>query len=144
MIPRLLMPMLVALVCTSCNDKPLIEIGDVHTTGPTRGPDGEIFANVITFHYEAKDPEPVHLLVGEERIKTVIITGEVNWRIKVDDRKLKISNEDTILEIPVSGEGILDSNVAVDESMQMVFDISVGATQVLRIECPKKLIGVQQ
>lgn len=143
MIIRATLLLLVAIAFSSCKEEPLVKFGDTYTTGPNRGPDGEILSNTITFHYEAKNPETVHLLVGGNRVKTVMITGKVNWRIEVIDQKVKVSNEHLILEAPVTEGEILDSNVVVNESKQMAFDISVGNTKVLMIDCPEKLVGVQ-
>jgi len=128
------------MICSSCKDKPLIEFGEVYTTGPTRGPDGELLSNVILFHYKAEDPEPVHILVDGQRVKSVTVDGKVTWRIEVVEGNVKVSDGDTILEVPTSEEGTLDSNVTVNKLKQMVFDISVGESRVMSLECPKQII----
>jgi hypothetical protein len=137
---RAILFLITAMLCSSCKDKPIIQIGSVYTIGPSIDPDGKLLSNVITFHYEAKDPEPVHLVLDENRVKTVMIEGKVNWRIEVHDRKVRISNGETIMEVPISEEGTLDSDVSVNKSRQMVFDISVNSRNVLRIECPTQII----
>ena len=140
MILRVTPLLLIALLCSSCKDKPFIEFGEVYTTGPTRGPDGELLANLIIFHYEAKKPEPVYILVDGQRVKSVTVDGKTNWRIEVVKGNVKVSDGDTILEVPISEEGTINSNVTVNKSKQMAFDISVGERSVMRLECPKQII----
>jgi hypothetical protein len=136
--------LLVLIGISSCEKGPEIDRAEIYTTGPVQGSDGEVSSNVITFHYEAENPEPVYLVVDGKRLKTVMITGKIKWRIEQNERKVKISDENLILEIPVTDDGILHSNLVVNESKQIAFDISVGHTEVLKIECPEKRIGVPQ
>ena len=142
MIIRATLILFAAVLYSACDEQPSIKVGEVYTTGPSFSPEGSLLANEILFHYEASGSEPVHFVVEGEIVKTVTIEGEVNWHIKVEDQKLTVSGSAMIFEIPVIREGVLDSDVTVNESKQMAFDISVGGIRALKIECPSQIVSL--
>jgi hypothetical protein len=129
------------LALSNFKENPLFDFGPISITGPTRGPDGEVTANMLSFNYNLKAPELVHLLVEGKRIKTVVIEGRGRWRIDVSDGKLKIFENGVILELPIDKEGILASHASTNESNQFVIDISVDSNKVIKIECPNQIMG---
>lgn len=144
MLIRATLILLAAIFYSACDEQPSIKVGDVYTTGPSFSPDGTPLANEILFHYEASDAEPVHFVVDGEIVKTVTIEGEVNWRIRIEDQKVTVSGATMIFEIPVVRDGLLDSDVTVNGSKQMGFDISVDGVVMLKIECPSKVVSLPQ
>jgi hypothetical protein len=113
----------------------------IRTEGPIRAASGETLVNKIALVYDAPSPELIHLWMDGKIAKTFSVEGKGKVDIEIADGALLLSGEAVLFRVPLDKDGLLASEVGINENGEMVFDIAVDGDQVMRIECPAHVFG---
>jgi len=142
--PKRILFVLAACILCGCQKELKIEVGPIYTLGPTRTFQSEEDFSFFEFHYNIKDSEDVHILVGSDLIKTINISGKGMWRVELINSMLTATGDTVIFEIPTNETGIIKPNVGVNDLKQMIFNITIGDNVVATIVCPNQIIGAKR